>query len=200
MTNQPADRRTIEYYERNGDSFASATLNASMADALGVFLNYVSRGGVVLDWGCGTGRDSRTILDSGRSVVAADASAKMCGLAESVAGIQLRCEGFLDLSDTSAFDGIWACASLLHLPKADLPEAFARARRALLEGGVIYASFKLGSFEGYRNGRWFTDLTEEEVPRVIGKGWDVLDVWISCDVRPGKKSEAWLNLIARKVG
>ena len=76
-----------------------------------------------------------------------------------------------------------------------------RVRRALKPGGAFYASFKYGTFEGMRNGRYFTDFTEE----TLKEFWEsatslrIFDLWITEDVRPDRKDEKWINLLARKA-
>ena len=110
-------------------------------------------------------------------------------------------ERFLGRLDPGAeYDGIWACASLLHVPSAGLPDIFRRMLTALKPGGIIYASFKYGTFEGDRNGRRFTDFTEETFAAFLRHFPELTpeDQWISADVRPGRESEKRLNVILRK--
>lgn len=83
-------------------------------------------------------------------------------------GSPIRNERFQDLVDVEAYDGIWACSSILHLPKAELPGVLALMVRALRLHGIIYTSFKLGGFDGMRNGRYFSDFTEPELRDLIG--------------------------------
>src|SRR5690606_29523205 len=99
------------------------------------------------------------------------------------------------------FDGIWACASLLHLPEAELPECLTRLWAALKPSGNFYLSFKLGSGERAKDGRHFTDATEErlrlwmaDLPEVAS-----IDCWTTRDARPDRQ-EAWLNAVARRGG
>ncbi|WP_041422645.1 class I SAM-dependent methyltransferase [Slackia heliotrinireducens] len=193
------DSSTINYYEENAGSFVAETVGASMSDALGRFAALLPEGGKILDWGCGSGRDSKALADMGFDVVATDASEAMCESARAVAGVEVRCEDFMGLIEREAFNGIWACASLIHLKRSQLPEAFARANVALKQGGVLYASFKLGDFEGYRSGRWFTDLQSGDLSVLLTGDWELLDCWESADVREGRGDEKWLNFLARKA-
>ena len=98
------------------------------------------------------------------------------------------------------YDGILACASILHVPSAALPDIFRRLKRAVKRDGIIYVSFKYGDFEGERNGRYFTDLTEERLKALLVEADPIAplainDLWITSDARPGRNREMWLNAI-----
>jgi SAM-dependent methyltransferase len=106
---------------------------------------------------------------------------------------------FADMAWEATFDGVWACATLLHLPRAELPPAFARIARALKPGGVFYASFKDGTEDRFANGRWFTDLTQPMLEGLLGQaGLAVIESWRAADERPGRDHEWWAAALARK--
>ena len=155
----------------------------------------------ILDFGCGSGRDSKFFLQEGFDVTVTDGSAVLCRLARELTGLPVRHELFQDLAETNSYDGIWACSSILHLPKAELAGVLAKMVAALKPGGIIYISFKYGDFEGTRNGRYFTDFTEEGFRSFMQpiEGIRIEDWWVSADVRPGRGDEWWLNLLLRKV-
>jgi phospholipid N-methyltransferase len=108
---------------------------------------------------------------------------------------------FGELDAENCYDGIWACSSILHLPKAELRDVLIKMFRALKDKGVIYTSFKYSEFEGMRNGRYFTDFTLESFKDFIKDvpPLDILEYWISGDVRQGREDEKWLNLILQKI-
>lgn len=110
-------------------------------------------------------------------------------------------DGFFDLNEIQTYDGIWACASILHLSYHNLPMMFEKIFHALKKNAILYVSFKYGVFEGMRNGRYFTDMTEEKISYVLEKipGLIVMRQWISTDVRVGRENKNWLNLISRKI-
>lgn len=107
---------------------------------------------------------------------------------------------FQELSAVSEYDGIWACSSILHLSHDELADVMRKMITALKPSGIIYTSFKYGTFSGERNGRFFTDMTEETFADFICKMEDIQveEEWMSCDVRPGREEEKWLNLILQK--
>ena len=107
---------------------------------------------------------------------------------------------FQELDAMNQYDGIWACSSILHLPKKELLPVIQKMCEALKDNGIIYTSFKYGDFEGERNGRYFTDFTEKTFQEVIEKvpKLTIEEHWITSDVRPGRGEEKWLNLLLRK--
>lgn len=195
-----AEEINRNYYDANAPVFVGGTLKADVSPIREKFLSYLPDEGRLLDWGCGSGRDTRAFLEAGYQVIATDASKELCRLASEYTGIAVRNERFEDLKETSCFDGIWACASLLHVPKAQLPFVFQLAANALKPGGIMYASFKYGDFEGERNGRYFTDLTEESLTKILDpvSSLHIREFWITGDVREGRENEKWLNAIIAK--
>ena len=191
---------TLRYYDRDPEAFVSGTLSADMSDARARFLACLPRQALVLDFGCGSGRDTKAFMEAGYRVEATDGSEELCAKASAYTGIPVRRMLFGELDARERYDGIWACASILHLPRKELAEVLRKAENALKPGGVLYASFKYGDFEGLRNGRHFTDFTEESLERFweAAVSMKVFDRWITRDVRPGREEEKWINLLARK--
>ena len=108
-------------------------------------------------------------------------------------------QSFADFAETDAYDGIWACASLLHLPWKTLRQVVQNLAAGLHSEGIFYASFKYGDFSGMRHGRYFTDLTEERWRLLVeGITWDTLNLWVTGDVREGRSGEQWLNILCKK--
>ena len=192
---------TLVYYDNHAEEFAAGTVDVEFTDTQKRFLNYLSDNAYILDFGCGSGRDTKYFLDRGYSVESTDGSAELCKIAEETAGVPVRQMLFSDLSEVDKYDGIWACSSILHLSKSELQDVFEKMIRAIKCGGYIYTSFKYGEFEGYRNGRFFTDFTKEGFDIFISEldGVEIVEEWVSADVRPGRQDEKWLNLILRKM-
>ena len=192
---------TLQYYENHAMEFSSGTIVADMSNARSRFLNLLQLGTYILDLGCGSGRDARAFLKAGYRVDAVDGSSELCRIASEYTGIPVRQMLFQELDSVETYDGIWACASILHLPKEELIVAFHRIQRALKPGGILYTSFKYGTYEGLRNERYFTDFTEE----TLQEFWEripelsIEEIWLTQDVRLGREEERWINLLARRV-
>jgi SAM-dependent methyltransferase len=187
----------IDYYEANAARYFRDTVTADLSALRARFLEYLPPDAHVLDAGCGSGRDARAFVEYGCRVMAFDASPALAALAQVHIGQPVRVLRFEDIGWRGAFDGVWACASLLHVPLANLPATLGRLRRSLRAGGVLYASFKHGRGEHIRDGRHFTDLDEAGLHELLGRcpGWQVLDTWSSDDARPGHEQERWFNVL-----
>ena len=191
---------TLDYYNSYADEFYKSTVNIDFTTMQEHFLTKLKKGSNILDFGCGSGRDTKYFLEQGYNVEAIDGSAELCKLASEYTGIKVRNIFFQNLSEVDKYDGIWACSSILHLPVRELLEVMRKMMIALKKNGVIYTSSKYGIFEGERNGRYFTDMTEETFAEFLSRidGLEKEDQWITSDVRPGRGEEKWLNLILRK--
>lgn len=191
--------KTIDYYNKNADSFIQGTVSVDFKETQDKFLKLLT-GKKVLDFGCGSGRDTKYFLESGFDVTATDGSEELCKSASTYTGIQVKHMLFQDLNEADCYDGIWACSSILHLFKDELRIVINKMSRALKPNGIIYTSFKYGNFEGERNGRFFTDFTLDVFEDFISDVKDIVieEYWITGDVRPGREEEKWLNLILRK--
>lgn len=192
--------QTIDYYNLNAEKFIENTKNVDMHLAQDKFLHLLNGGAAILDFGCGSGRDTKYFLNKGCRVTATDGSAELCKQASAFTGIEVQEMLFGELDEIDIYDGIWACSSILHLPKNELLLVIRKMCNALKDTGVIYTSFKYGDFEGVRNGRYFTDFNEDSFKEFIAgiPELAIEDHWITGDVRPGRGDERWLNLILRK--
>ena len=195
------NQETLQYYENNAESFISGTVNADMSDARQRFLKLLPENALILDFGCGSGRDTKAFLEHGYRVDAVDGSAELCRQASDYTGICVRQMLFQELDISNYYDGVWACASILHLSKIEISDVLKRISNALKPGGILYTSFKYGTFEGMRNNRYFTDFTETTLSKLwIGiDSLQIIDIWTTQDVRPGREEKRWINLLARRV-
>lgn len=195
--------KTIQYYNKQALSFTQETVDVEFSALQNEFVSRIHEGGRILDLGCGSGRDSKAFIAKGFDVVSVDGSEEMTKIASEYIGQEVLCSTFQDYEPSGKFDGIWACASLLHLSKEDIVLVMRKLAGALNEGGSFYVSFKYGDFSGERNGRFFTDLTENSLNELI---LDIPDLriqkqYITEDARPGRSDEKWLNgfLIKRSI-
>ena len=191
--------KTLEYYNENAQKFVTGTVSVEFESMQRRFTDKLEPGATVLDFGCGSGRDTKYFNDHGFKVDAIDGSKELCKIATEYSGVQVKNMFFEDLDEENKYDGIWACASILHVEKKNLNDIFKKMTRAIKDNGILYTSFKYGDFEGDRNGRFFTFLTEESFREIIKdiKELNIEEEWVTTDVRPGRDEEKWLNLILR---
>ncbi len=192
---------TLDYYNKNSGDFINNTRNVDFSNTQNIFMDLVQKSGSILDFGCGSGRDTKCFLEHGYKVDATDGSEELCKAAGEYTGIEVKHMLFQELDEHDKYDGIWACSSILHLGSDELPVVLQKMVDALKDNGVIYTSFKYGDFEGIRNGRYFTDLTEESFQDILLNVDNLVTErsWVTSDVRPGRGEEKWLNLILRKI-
>ena len=200
--------KTIEYYNLYAKDYVSTTQSIDFRLIQDRFLSALKsafpEAGTkdirILDFGCGSGRDSKYFLEHGYEVSALDGSEELCRYAATYAGIPVRNMRFEDFREINCYEGIWACASILHLPYKDLTEVLSNIYEALVPDGIFYTSFKYGVGEKDRGDRHFTDMTEESLGELLKEvlGFRVIDEWTSGDVRQGREAEGWLNIILQK--
>jgi SAM-dependent methyltransferase len=193
--------KTVEYYNAKAREFFESTVNADMTSHYQEFLILVLQGGRILDAGCGSGRDSLYFISHGYRVTAFDASPVLAQMSSELIGQPVAVLRFQDLDFDAEFDGIWACASLLHVPRREMPDVLERLTKALKPNGVLYVSFKYGDWEGERNGRFFNDYDERSFQRLLHNHPDLqlVSFRVSQDVRPDRAGEKWLNVLVRRV-
>ena len=191
--------KTLEYYNENAKNFVSGTVSVEFESMQKKFTDKLEEGSYILDFGCGSGRDTKYFKEHGFKVDAIDGSIELCKIATEFSGVEVKNMFFEDLDEENKYDGIWACASILHVEKKNLNDIFKKMTRALKDNGVLYTSFKYGDFEGDRNGRFFTFLDEKSFREIISdiKELNIEEEWVTTDVRPGRGEERWLNIILR---
>ena len=191
---------TLEYYSKKAEEFANDTQDVKFTELQDEFLKHLNPNAKILDLGCGSGRDSKYFIDKGYSVVALDGCKELCEIATNHIGQNVIHSTFEDFETEETFDGIWACASLLHLPIKKLPIIIEKFANKLNKNGCFYLSFKYGDFSGLKNDRYFTYLTEETFKQIIAniKNLKITSLSITGDVRVGREDEKWLNVFLIK--
>lgn len=202
--NPPSDysASTTAYYDTHALEFCKNTAPVDMSELYGPFLELVPAGGRILDAGCGSGRDSLAFLQRGFSVVSMDASVEMVKATAALTRQDALLLRFDQIHFESEFDGIWACASLLHVSRRDLAAVLGRLTTALKINGVLYLSFKYGDAERFGHGRFFNDLTEILLRSFLADLADlkILKLWITDDMRNERRgTQKWLNAILRRA-
>ena len=191
---------TLDYYNENATAFVEGTKDVDFKQTQDRFIQKLNDNSKILDFGCGSGRDSKYFMEKGFIVDAVDGSKEICKIASEYLGIEVKQMLFQQLNAKEEYDGIWACSSILHLTYDELIDVIFNMMEALKQNGIIYTSFKYGEFEGFRNGRYFINFNEEKFEQLLNKinGLEIEELWISGDVREGRGDERWLNLILRK--
>lgn len=187
---------SIDYYQRHAQRFFEDTVNVDMSALYQPFLALLPADGRILDAGCGSGRDAQAFHQLGYQVDAFDASSEIVARATALSGLPVQCLRFDQLTAVEKYDGIWCCASLLHVPAGKLPGVMAILARALKPGGVWYLSFKLGSGEREVDGRTFTDLDKSRIETLLAElpQLSLTSCWQTTDNRPVNATQ-WLNAI-----
>jgi len=191
---------TKKYYTEKAQQFFDGTVTVDMDDLYQPFLDLIPAQGRILDAGCGSGRDTLHFKKKGYSVFAFDYSEEIVRLATDYIGEPVIQMSFDDVNFDNEFDGIWACASILHVPKQDISGVLAKLSHSLKSNGVLYTSFKYGTTEELRKGRCFSDYTESAFQRVVDSvpSLTMIKHWKTTDVRPDRKEEYWLNVLLIK--
>lgn len=187
---------SLKFYEDNAEQFAASTLDVDMSAVYERFLAALPEAGRILDAGCGAGRDTAAFLKLGYPVDAFDASAKLVEIARKVSGIRVQHSTFLAFQSEEPYAGIWACASLVHVPAAQMSGTLRHLGQMLQPQGVLYASFKYGDQDTERDGRIYTDCNEQRLETFLqGTGLTLDTFWLTNDQRPGHSDEQWLNVL-----
>lgn len=188
---------TTEYYNRNARAYYDQTVNLDISNRYNQFLKLIPPNGIILDAGCGSGRDSLFFKQQGYSVVSFDISKELVDLASRLIGQEVLKMSFGDLDFKNEFHGIWANASLLHIPQEEMDDVLGKLSRALKKNGVLYASFKYGDAERTDGDRFFNDFNEEKLNLLMNrhKNLKIQNIWITEDVRADRKNESWMNVL-----
>lgn len=190
-------KESIDYYDSNASTFYEGTVNADMSKLQDKFLSQLVPKGKILDLGCGSGRDSLAFIKKGFRVSMIDPSEEMCRFAETLTGQKCDCMKAQDIQWDEEFDGIWACASLLHVGEKDTAEVYHKLERAIKHGGIIFVTYKYGEGEKQRGERCFYDMNEDGFSALLDEQpeLEIKETWITTDVRPGRGEEKWFNAI-----
>lgn len=185
------------YYDKNAQEFINETFNCDMSELYKFFEEKLNNAKTILDLGFGSGRDSLYFKNKGYEVYSIDPIKEFCDNAKKIGLNNVYQMNAQDIEFNDKFDGIWACASLLHIPSSELNDVFKKCAKALKKNGIMYISFKLGEFEGERNKRFFNDMNKDKLlPLLDNTGLTILEEKITIDVRPDKSTE-WYNVILK---
>ena len=193
--------QTVDYYEKNAAAFIESTIDADVSELYRPFEELLTPGCRILDLGCGSGRDSKYFAGKGYDVVALDPSSAMCTQTKTFAHVPVYAMKAEEIQFTNVFDGIWACASLLHVPRNEQENTLKKIAVALKDNGILYASWKYGDQNREVDGRLFTNMTSSLLFDMIKRipEYTVINMWRTRDVRNENQTQIWLNVLLRRI-
>lgn len=187
---------TIEYYDKNAQTYYDITAHVDMSSLCDRFLNYVVPGGKIIDIGSGSGRDIKYFINKGYKASGIDASSELCKISKEH-GLEVENVTIQDWTPEECYDGIWANASLIHLTPEELEAFLVRGKSYLNEDGVIFASMKVGLENEYdEKGRYFCIFDNSLLMSILKRHPDLklIDKWYSQD-KLGREDFEWFNFI-----
>lgn len=194
-------KNTLKYYDENADAFKEKWLNDFSLNynfkIPDIFLSYLKDNSYILDLGCGIGRDSKYFIEKGHKVKSIDGSCKMCSIAKELLNIEVDQINFLDMNYENLFDGVFACASLLHLSNEDLIIVLKKISTSLKQDGIFYICFKLGEENRIDSGKFYNDMTEDKFISICNniKELEIIKMWLSDQYKTETK---FINFILKK--
>ena len=191
---------TIRYYDNNAEMYYQSTIGANVNEVMKRFLAYLPEGGTILDTGCGSGRDVRAFCDMGYTATGIDASSELVNLARQRLGINATLGDMSRWIADVPVDGIWCCASLMHLRDEGIKSFLINTKYNLKPGGTLFISVKTGVKTGIDYaGRYIRNFTEEELRTLIYdiKHLDIIECWYNEDALM-RDDFRWLNIIAER--
>lgn len=200
---QLSDKRaadTLSFYEGNADVYAQQTASVDLTGLHQKFLSLLPKGGRILDVGCGSGRDLRIFKRLGFDCIGIDPSSNLAHIAHEYSGCEIILAGVENLDFKSCFDGVWACASLLHLPRHHFSSALNRILIALKPAGVLFISMQQGAGEFVApDGRFYSRYSSPELNELVADaGFVVLEEWVTDDAQQKSRAISWINILARR--
>lgn len=190
-----------DFYNTHAHIYYDNTVELDMSEMLEEFISFIPENCPVLDLGCGSGRDSLYLIEKGFDVTAMDGAKELCELAKIHIGQDVLCMRYEDMEFDGVFDGIWACASLVHIPKSEMDALLLKISQGLRCGGMIYISLKYGDFSGIKEGLYYSEYRTKDIKNLIynHKDLELIQIYKSQDIREDRKEEQWINIFARKT-
>lgn len=193
---------SIAYYNKNAQLYSERTVNGCRLEFRERFLAQLKPGIKILDVGCGAGREAHFFEELGFDVTAFDGSEEMIKLARQILKKPPFLMRFQDMNFSEEFDGIWAAASLIHVPPHELKDIISRIGRALKPEGIFFANFKHGEGEYTQEERTFYYMTEESLRPYLTDQFKIIDIW-TAENRSShfaySPDKLWLNVLGKKV-
>jgi SAM-dependent methyltransferase len=158
MPEEKISRRTLEHYDSRAEDFWQGTRDHDVSQNMAALLKHIEGAlpFTILDFGCGPGRDLKAFTEQGHLAVGLEGSARFAAMAREYSGCEVLEQDFLKLDLPAArFDGVFANASLFHVPGRELPRVLRELHASLKPGGVLFSSNPRGNNEeGWTRGRY----------------------------------------------
>lgn len=190
-----------DYYNRQASAYYENTVELDMTEILERFTQLLPESSTVLDLGCGSGRDSLYFIEKGYDVTSLDGASELCELAQIHIGQDVLCMNYEDIDFKDVFDGVWACASLVHISREDMDFILDKIVDSLKVDGVLYMSFKYGEYSGMKDGIYYTEYKTKMMRELINShnNLELIDIFKTNDVRPEREEQEWINVFLKKV-
>ena len=172
------DDATLSFYDDFAPTFVASGVGGTSRHLAG-FLDVLGAGSRILELGCGAGRDAQAMMAAGHHVDPTDGSSSIARKAEALLQIPVRVMRFEQLDAVNEYDAVWANASLLHVPRPELPSILSRVCRTLKPGGLHHATYKAGGLEGRdSHGRYFNYMNRDELIEAYTSSdrWNIVSV------------------------
>ena len=193
------ERVTLSHYEKNAESFWQGTRDHDVSQNITAFLKALPKDKAlnILDFGCGPGRDIYTFKSLGHRPVGLDGSERFCQMAEQYSGCSVLHQQFLKLElEENSFDGIFANASMFHIPSNELPRVLEKFHYALRSGGILFSSNPRGNTEGWQGERYGHYMEIENSQRFLEQsGYKVINHYYRPEGKP-REQQPWLAIVS----
>jgi ubiquinone/menaquinone biosynthesis C-methylase UbiE len=197
---------TVNSYSEHAEEYSRFHFKESFENRLELFIKFLPYKKLVLDAGCGCGRDTKYLIEHGINTIGIDLS---YGIIEQ-ARIHVPKAKFIQMDmrklefEESSFSGIFAMASVFHIPKEQMPDLLIEFRRVLKNDGLLYICVMKGSSEKMveksaavdkMGPRFFAFYDKEELSNLLDQAgfktiYTFIDKYLKVD---------WLNIYARKI-
>ena len=194
---------TIRHYDENAADYWEGTKSHDVRQNTEALLTHMDGPGPysILDFGCGPGRDLMHFTSLGHKAIGLDGSAELAALGRKHSGCEVLQQNFLSLDlPTSAFDGVFANATLFHVPRQELPRVLQELWQTLKAGGILFSSNPRGDNQEGFNGTRFGSFHSLEAWRgyISAAGFRELTHYYRPEGRP-RDEQPWLAMVAKKV-
>jgi SAM-dependent methyltransferase len=200
-TNDKIQRVTINHYNLNAESFWQGTRDHDVSQNISAFLSALPKDRAldILDFGCGPGRDLATFKQLGHRPIGLDGSETFCIMAQQYSGCNVLNQDFLNLDiKPNSLDGIYANASMFHIPSQELPKVLAECHQALRPKGILFTSNPRGEAEGWQGERYGHYMEFERSKLYLEQaGFSILEHYYRPKGKP-RHEQPWLAIVSQK--